>query len=265
MAGGQRRKGAVLATTHPAWEAAKAHRRNLDHDEAIRESVQLQNQFRTLWGDGMAPSPVDLIQILRTLTQRKIAFVLTGAHALGGWTGRPRSTQDVDILVKAGRNHARAVKALRELYPHLEVRSLPGVTAFFPPGEKESILDVAYPHRADLEETLHHPVWVENKTLGLRYRIPSLEAALANKYGAMISPSRDPRKRGQDALDFAWMVTHSLDEGQQPIDLKKLATYGEKVWAGGGGEEILRLVEQAQAGQLINIHEIEQSGGRKGK
>lgn len=153
----------------------------------------------------------------------------------------------MDILVKAGRNHARTVKAIRELYPQLEARNLTGVTAFFMPGEKQSVIDVTYPHRRDNEETLAHPVWVERSD-GLKYCIPSLEAALANKYGAMLPLTRDPKKRAQHALDFAWMVTHSLDEGQQPIDLKKLEELGAMVWSEGGAEEILRLVEVAQKG-----------------
>jgi hypothetical protein len=96
-------------------------------------------------------------------------------------------------------------------------------------------------------------VWTEDETLGLRYRVPSLEAALANKYGAMLTPTRNPQKRAQDAVDFGWMVQHSLDEGRQPIDLPQLEVLGELVWPGGGGKEILRLVDQVKAGQLINL------------
>src|SRR5205823_6545629 len=100
-------------------------------------------------------------------------------------------------------------------------------------------------------------IWVENKAQGLKYRIPSLETALTNKYGAMLTPTRDSRKRRQDILDFEWIVIHSLEEGQQPIDLQKLATLGEKVWPGGGGEEILRLVEQVKAGRVIQLNSLE--------
>jgi hypothetical protein len=71
----------------------------------------------------------------------------------------------------------------------------------------------------------------------------------------MITPTRDLPKRQQDAVDFTWMVRHSEDEGQQPIDLSKLEALGEKVWPGGGGQEILRLVEQVKAGRPINIDE----------
>jgi hypothetical protein len=238
---------------NPAWEVVEAARRNIEHHDAVRESEFLQKQFRTMWSSRMASSPVDLNQILRTLTQKKIPFVLTGAHAIGGWTGRPRATQDVDILVKGGRNHARAVKAIEGLYPELEVRTFFGVTGFFIPGEKQSVIDVTYPHRPDIEETLANPIWVKDKAQGLRYRIPSLEAALANKYGAMLTLSREPEKRAIDSADFGWMVKHSLDEGRQPIDLEKLAALGEKVWPGGGRAEILRLVEDVKTGRPIQL------------
>jgi hypothetical protein len=248
--------------TDAQWEAGKAARRNIGHDAAVQETVRLQTQFRTLWSSRMPSSPVDLTLILHTLTQKRIPFVLTGAHAIGGWTGRPRDTQDVDLLVKGGRNHGRAVNALKALYPQLVVKSFPGVSSFFIPGEMQSVIDVTYPHRADLEETLAHPVTVENKALGLRYKIPSLEAALANKYGAMLTPTRDVGKRQLDVADFTWMVTHSLDEGQQRIDLQKLESLGEKVWPGGGGKEILRLVQQVQAGQPISLEAVAKSSRR---
>jgi hypothetical protein len=245
-----------IATTDPAWEAMKAARRNLDPDEAVQESRFLVEQFHKLWGHLMPVSPVDVNEILRTLTNLKIRFVLTGTHGIGAWMGRPRATKDVDILVKGGRNQARAVKAIKELYPGLEVRNLFGVTAFFTPGDNQSVIDVTYPHRADLEETLNNPIWAENKELGLRYRVPSLEEALANKYGAMITLTRPLAKRAQDLVDFSWMVTHSQDDGQQPIDLHRLEILGEKVWPGGGGREILRMVERLKAGNTISLDSL---------
>lgn len=232
----------------------KAARRSIDYDEAVRETDALQKQYYLLWGHRVATSPVELNVVLRTLIQKKVPFVLTGAHGIAAWTGRPRATKDIDLLVKGGRNHARAVKAIKELYPQLEVRNFMGVTAFFLPGEKESVVDVIFPHRSDLEETLAHPVWTENKKENLQYRVPALEAALANKYGAMLTPTRDLDDRQQDAVDFTRMVKHSFDEGQRPIDLQRLEVLGEKVWP-GGGQEVLRLVEQVRAGRPINFDE----------
>ena len=240
----------------PKWEEAKAARRNIDHNDAVQESFFLQKQYRSRWSNKVAASPVDLNQILRTLIQKKVPFVLTGTHGIGGWTGVPRDTHDVDLLVKGGRNHGRAVRAMKELYPGLQVLDFAGVTSFFIPGETRSVIDVTYPHRADIEETLAHPIWTEDKSAGLRYRIPDLEPALANKYGAMLTPSRELEKRLVDMADFGWIVQHSMDPGQRPIDLQKLGSLGEKVWPGGGGKEILRLVDHVKAGKPINLETI---------
>jgi hypothetical protein len=235
----------------PDWEATKGGSRPLRHPEAVAECAALSEQYRQMW-HRRAAGMVDLNAILQTLRAKKIPFVLTGAHGISGWTGRPRATRDVDILVKAGRNYARAVKALRDLYPNLETHQFAGVTGFFLPGEKQSLIDVTYPHRPDIQETLETAIWVEEA--GQRYRVPALEAALANKYGAMLTPNRDPGKRGIDAVDFFYMVRHAADEGREPIDLEKLRDLGEKVWPGGGGAEIVRLVEEAKAGRVPNLN-----------
>jgi hypothetical protein len=204
----------------------------------------------------MGATLVELNRVLRTLTQKRVPFVLTGAHGIASWTGRPRNTQDIDILVKGGRNLTRAVKAIRELYPELEERQFAGVTGFFVPGNTASVIDVTYPHRADLAETLETPIWTEDREQGLRYRIPSLEAALANKYGAMLTPSRPLDKRMSDAVDFTRMVQHSMDECRTPIDLEKLELLGEKVWPAGGGKEILRMVDVVKACKAIHLDSL---------
>src|SRR6516165_1740816 len=152
---------------------------NGSHHKAVFESAKLSNWHRWMW-HRMDTVNVELKSILQALQAKKIPFVLTGAHGISGWTGEPRGTQDVDILVRSGRNHARAVKALQALYPQLEVHQLAGVTAFIVPGERKSVIDVSHPHRPDIEETLRTAIWVGEGTG--RYRVPALEAALANKY-----------------------------------------------------------------------------------
>jgi hypothetical protein len=232
------------------WEAMKASRRNQSHAAAVHECDHLTTQYRKMWSS-MANVIVEVDKVIAALTAKKVPFVLTGAHGISGWTGRPRATHDIDILVKSGRNFARAVSAIRALYPQLEMRRFAGVTGFFPPGEKQSVIDVTYPHRDDNAETLRTAVWSGQG--GRKYRVPSLEAALANKYGAMLTPTRDAGKRGMDAVDFYNMVKHSLDEGREPIALNQLKKLGEMVWPGGGGEELLRVVEEVKAGKVPSL------------
>jgi len=234
----------------PEWEAGKGSCRNLSHADAVRECAELSEQYREMWCD--MSIRVSLRKILHTLRTNKVPFVLTGAHGISSWTGRPRATKDVDILVKAGRNYARAVSALQKLYPQLQARRFAGITAFYVPGETESVIDVTYPHRPDNEATLRTAIWIKKDAE--TYRIPTLEAALANKYGATLTSRRDPGRRAQDAVDFYTMVKHSLDKGRKPIDLRKLAALGEKVWPGGGGREILSLVDQVKIGGVPNLN-----------
>jgi hypothetical protein len=220
----------------------------------------LQRQYRSLWRNRVPSSPVDPYAIIKTLTQKRIPFVLTGAHGIASWTGKVRNTQDVNVLVKAGRNYARAVKAITELYPQLEARRLPGITALFVAGETDSVIDIVYPHRADIEETLENAIWAEDKKRRLRYRVPNLEEAVANKYGAMLTPSRALDKRLQDIVDFTRMVKHTTDPGRKPIDLERLGVLGEKVWPGGGGEELKGLVAQVMAETNIDINSLVRRG-----
>jgi hypothetical protein len=228
------------------WQKAKGNSRSLLPRDAVNECAWLSEQYRR-GHRGMAPVHPEFRQIVGALQARKIPFVLTGAYGISTWTGRPRSTHDVDILVKAGRNHARAVKALKELYPVLEVRTFTSLTAFFVPGEKESVIDVIVPHRGDIEVALQTGVWIEDQ--GLRYRIPALEPALASKYAAMLNPFRDPLKKLVDRADFGQMVRHSTETGREPLDLERLSALGEMASPGGGGEEILWLVERVKAGE----------------
>lgn len=234
----------------PDMEALEALRRPLNPQAAVAEVAYLSTQYREMWGR-MAQFTVDLRRVLRTLADKKIPFVLTGAHGIAAWTGRPRATYDVDLLVKAGRNHARAVKAIAALYPELEVKALSHLTAFLVPGEDQSVIDVSLPYRADNEATLQEAVWVKDR--GLAYRIPSLECALANKYGAMVSVTRPVAKRAQDLADFMLMVQHSTDPGRAPIDRARLHKLGEKVWSGGGGDEILHFVDETLAGSIPTL------------
>jgi hypothetical protein len=239
--------------TDPEWEAIAAYRRPISPTDAVRECAELTEIWRHT-GGGKWAIKVDPFDIIRALNARKIPFVLTGTHGISTWTGRPRATLDVDILVKGGRNLSRAVNAVRDLFPQLETRVFAGVTGFFVPGTTQSLIDVTYPHRADLAETLAHPVWTEDN--GQRYRIPALEAALANKYGAMLTPTRNLGKRQTDIGDFTTMVLHSQDPGQPAIDLQRLAELGELVWPGGGGAEVLRLIELVQSGRGFGLYDL---------
>ena len=78
-------------------------------------------------------------------------------------------------------------------------------------------------------------------------KIPTLEMALAMKFGPMVSPNRADGKKRQDAADFTLIVA-----GHPEIDLEMLAEFGELVYP-GGGKEIVELVRKIRAGEKLWI------------
>src|SRR5579872_6776309 len=95
-------------------------------------------------------APIDVIRVLRAVGVR---FMLVGAHALGGWTGAPRATHDVDVLV-ATRGYKKAIKALLAAFPQLKAEDEPVVTRFRDPESGQVRIDVIKPNQPLYREGL---------------------------------------------------------------------------------------------------------------
>jgi hypothetical protein len=186
-------------------------------------------------------APIDVIRVLRAIGVR---FMLVGAHGLGGWTGAPRATHDVDVLVGT-RGYKKAVKALLAAFPHLEADDQAVGTRLRNTETGQVVIDVIKPNQPLYGVALKHTHQVEVE--GETYEVPSLEMALAMKFAPMVSPNRPIDSKYQDAADFMRMVKVNAD-----IDLGKLAELGELVYP-GGGKEIVLFVAQARAGERLKL------------
>jgi hypothetical protein len=80
-----------------------------------------------------------------------------------------------------------------------------------------------------------------------KYRIPSLEMAIAMKFAPMVNLHRRDVDKYQDAYDFILIVQEN-----QAIDLEKLSELGDLVYPGGGAE-VLEMVRRARAGEKLNL------------
>jgi hypothetical protein len=69
------------------------------------------------------PNLITPLQVIRVLNAAKVRFMLLGAHGLSGWMGKPRATEDVDVLVGM-RGHKKAVRAGEKLGPLTTLRIL---------------------------------------------------------------------------------------------------------------------------------------------
>ncbi|MHB1423614.1 MAG: hypothetical protein ACYC3I_10560 [Gemmataceae bacterium] len=188
------------------------------------------------------PNLITPLEVIRVLNAAKVRFMLLGAHGLGGWTGEPRATKDVDVLV-ASRAHKKAVSALLSAFPHLQAEDNQVVTQLRDPETREVVLDVMKPNQPLYHDALKHTHAVESG--GQKYLVPALEMALAMKFSAMISLTRSDDKKHFDAGDFIRMVRANSN-----IDLEKLHALGQLVF-NGGGDELLEKVRQVRAGERL--------------
>jgi hypothetical protein len=173
-----------------------------------------------------------------------------GLHGYVGYMPEPRATQDVDVMVPYN-SRARAKKAILARWPGLVVRELSQVTRFADPadpdpqGKPKQVIDLMHPWSPFQELILKEYVVVDDTT---QHRLPTLEAALASKYAAMVSPYRAYDDKEQDAVDFRRLVKANSN-GIRETDLRRLADLIHE----GGGADIVRFVQIALADQPFPI------------
>jgi hypothetical protein len=206
------------------------------HEQSLATSTALSEYY--------VPNLITPLEVIRVLNTANLRFMLLGAHGVGGWTHKPRATEDVDILVGT-RGHRKAVRALLVAFPQLLAEDHEVVTRLRDPVTKAVVIDVMKANQSLYRDALKYGHTVESE--GQSYSIPSLELALAMKFSAMISLTRSDDKKLIDAADFIRIVRANAD-----IDLEKLHALGQLVY-NGGGPEIVEKVRQVRAGETLRL------------
>ncbi|MBC7821968.1 MAG: hypothetical protein IAG10_34205 [Planctomycetaceae bacterium] len=186
----------------------------------------------------MPLSPVD---VARVLSRAKVRYVLVGAHAINLYTGKPRATQDVDIVTDGP---VKARRAVSQAYPHFSVEDHPVVIRFKDGGAE--VLDLIKARSAKLFRRvlrLVTTVTMDSQPV----LVPTAEAALALKFYSMTNPTRAADDRMQDAVDFSRAA-----KLQHQVDRTVLHELGELVYA-GGGDAVIKLLDDARAGRRLQI------------
>ena len=96
--------------------------------------------------------------VIRVLNAANVSFTLVGAHGLGGWTGKPRATEDVDIVV-IQRHVKKSVAALTKAFANLDVDDQPAAVRLRDRETLAVAIDVMKPNQAIIHAALKrtHP------------------------------------------------------------------------------------------------------------
>ena len=219
------------------------------HAYGLHKSAMLTSDYRQRLRRGIVD--VTPQQVIECMVNADIKnWILMGLHGYVGYLPMPRATQDVDVMVPYSQRE-RAAKAVAARWPMLTRFDLPQVVRFVDStdvdeeGRAKPVVDVMNPWSPFQEAILKDHVLVEAST-GSRY--PTLEAALASKYAALVSPNRSREKKEQDGVDFRRMVRANHTK----IDRRVLCLLCDQIWERGGAE-IINFIELTLADQPLPV------------
>ncbi len=209
------------------------------HAYGIRVSSRLTSDYRKRLRRGIVDvTPEEVIQCLNDANVK--GWMLMGLHGYVGYLPMPRATQDVDVMVPFSQKN-RAADAVHTRWPMLTRVDLPPVIRFVddtdrdPDGHPKPVVDLMLPCAQFQKTILKKHVIFDPKT---NSRYPTLEAALASKYAALVSPFRNLEKKEQDAVDFRRIVRANHTR----INRESLIELANEIWE-TGGPEILEFIE----------------------
>lgn len=205
-------------------------------DDAKSSILSENSMFSSHHTAGFIP----LQDVAQVLNRRQVRFVLVGANAVALYTGAPRATIDVDVLVRDA-DAEPATQALAEAF------------SLTPEREKDVIrLQKDGQTRIDLVLTQTDALYQE-LTASDRYtqtlvvgaepiRVPTIEMMLALKYSAIVGPWRETHKKHFDIGDFISIVKTAGD-----LDLAVVEALADIIYP-GASREIREKIESVKAG-----------------
>ncbi len=167
---------------------------------------------------------------------------------LSFYTGTARATVGVDFIV-GGAHFARAAKAINHAYSQFQQNDRVYHVTYDSkkPGSKDAeridLVRDGFPLFREIVLRHCHAV----KAGAHAVKIPVIEAAIALKFAASISPNRGDENKPVDNADLLRLIRSTLR-----IDAKLLMKLGDLIY-GGGGRELVGIVEDIRAGKPVSL------------
>lgn len=211
------------------------------HASGLETSTRIVRGYRRLHRqESLHVEPTEVIEVLRQAGIRR--WVLMGLYGYVGYLASPRATQDVDILVAPDELEA-LVSAIIQRWPKLVVDRQEVVVRFRDPGEiaidgeMKQVIDAMLPSNLCYEAILTEFHTIDPTT---GHRIPTMEAACASKFAALVSPYREWEKKAYDGGDLRSIMVPN----QRRLDRDVLKQLGDLVYP-DGGKELLEFLQLA--------------------
>ena len=209
------------------------------HRSGIMTSTAIIRSYRKDHRRGSQQvEPQEVIDVLQQAQIRR--WVLMGLYGYVGYLAMPRATQDVDILVGEDEIE-QVIEAICNRWPALIIDRREVVVRFRDPGEvaidgeMKQVIDAMLPSNPCYQAILDRYHKLDDST---GHRIPTIEAACASKFAALVSPYREWEKKSYDAGDLRSIMGPNASTLDQVV-LKEL---GDLVYP-DGGKELLEFLQ----------------------
>ena len=207
--------------------------------ENLRKSFQLSSQ--------QTEDVVNPLEVAALFEELELSYVLIGGHMLSFYTGIARATVGVDFIISDA-DFAKASKTINQSYQQFKETDRVDHVTF---DTKKNVVD---PERIDLIKDVF-PLFrevVSQYSTRLRedihsVKIPTIEAAIALKFAASISPNRSDENKPINNADLLKLIKSTAK-----IDKKALMTLGELIYT-GSGKELISVVNDMKSGKSVSL------------
>ncbi len=192
---------------------------------------------------------IDPLEIAAVFEKEKLAYVLIGGHLMGFYTGIARATVDVDFIV-GGKDFLRATKLIKRHYAQL--------------AENDKVQHITYDSKASktidkeridlvkdtfpLFKAIVNCFSITLTASGESIKVPTIEAAIALKFAACISPYRSGDDKPVDQSDLMKLIKASATKP----NAKTLKELGDLIYP-GGGKELIAVVDDVSEGRKTSL------------
>jgi len=211
-----------------------------EHIENLRKSYELSSQ--------QIEDAVNPLEVAVIFDNEQVSYVLIGGHMLAFYTGTVRATIDVNVIVGSV-DFGRAVEVIGKAYTQLQHTdrthhvTYDSKRAGAGDPERIDLVKDDFPLFSEIVQRYCHIIKASKYTV----KIPTIEAAIALKFAAAISPNRSDENKPVDNADLLKLV-----RSREGLDNSALVRLGDLVYS-GGGKELASIVEDIQAGKMISL------------
>lgn len=191
---------------------------------------------------------VNPLEVAALFEKEYVSYVLIGGHMLSYYTGTARATVDVDFIIGCT-DFTRAVKVIDEMYTQFKHHDRVYHVTFDSKKSNQKdpkridLVKDGFPLFPEIVQKYCHTLNASKYTV----KVPTVEAAIALKFAASISPSRDDENKPIDKADLLRLV-----RSRDYLDTTALTSLGDLVYR-GGGKELEAIVDDIQNGKPVSL------------